>query len=256
MTDTLREQFEFERTSALRLKSASAAERPSLYLEIYDEFYRRYGSHGPRLSHQFLFLRRFLRGDTGTYVEIGPGPCLTLLEVAKRWPRVIGIEATSQRTMEKRFPDNVRFVISNGNRWDDLEDDCADIVYSNQLLEHLHPEDCVETAQTAHRVLKPGGLFISVTPNVATGPHDVSQHFSKKAEGLHLREYDNRSLAQAMRRAGFRSIKVYSGARGLFFPLPVGAMTALEALASLLPARLRKTAPVRGILGIRMVARK
>ena len=64
-----------------------------------------------------------------------------------------------------------------------------DVIYSNDVVEHLHEEDMLEQTSSIRRALTSGGVYVCVTPNRLSGPHDVSKHFSDKAEGFHLREY-------------------------------------------------------------------
>jgi len=47
-----------------------------------------------------------------------------------------------------------------------VEDSSVDGVYSSHNLEHLHPNDSLKAMQTFLRVLKPGGIFFAVVPDV------------------------------------------------------------------------------------------
>jgi SAM-dependent methyltransferase len=256
MTGTLKDQFEFERASALRLKSASTEERQALYERIYGEYYARFGNHDlpPNPARQLQFLRHFL-SDNAVFVEIGPGSCDTLIEAAKLCREAIGIEAATQRTERQHLPANVTILQSRGTDWP-LADASADVVYSNQVLEHLHPDDCAAIARTAYRVLRQGGYFVAVTPHNLTGPHDVSREFSDIACGLHLIEYDNATLGSLLRRTGFFSVTAFSGARGTFLPVPLSAISKLERSVALLPKAVRRAALMRALVGIRLVAKK
>lgn len=254
--DTLRKQFEFERDSALRLKSASPGERPALYQRIYGDYYAQFGEHDgvPNPAHQIQFLGRFLAPDA-TLVEIGPGGCDTLIAAAKSCREAIGIEAASQPTERHALPSNVRILQANGTEWP-LADASADVVYSNQVLEHLHAEDCAAILKTAYRVLKPGGRFVAVTPHRLSGPHDISRDFSDTACGLHLIEYDNAMLARMLRDAGFANVMSFVGARGVFLRAPVALLALLERALAALPKSVRRSAPARAVLGLRIAAQK
>lgn len=48
----------------------------------------------------------------------------------------------------------------------DLPDACADLVYSSHALEHMAQEDALAALREVHRVLRPGGTFRSVLPDL------------------------------------------------------------------------------------------
>jgi 2-polyprenyl-3-methyl-5-hydroxy-6-metoxy-1,4-benzoquinol methylase len=64
-----------------------------------------------------------------------------------------------------------------------------DLVVSQQVIEHVHPEDVPIHLREVARVLRAGGTVAIETPNRRTGPQDVSRGFAVEAEGLHLREW-------------------------------------------------------------------
>jgi SAM-dependent methyltransferase len=83
-----------------------------------------------------------------------------------------------------------------------------DIVISDQLIEHLHPDDLVEHFQGALAILKTGGSYIFRTPHYCFGPSDVSRIFKcEKSEGMHLKEYTYQEIVAALRRAGFDDVR-------------------------------------------------
>jgi hypothetical protein len=116
-------------------------------------------------------------------------------------------------------------------------------VISNQLIEHLHPDDIDTHMRAARVLLKPGGRYTFATPHRLTGPHDVSKVFGLDAPaGMHLREYTNLELARSLRRAGFRRIRsIMYSPRLSPRPIPsrvhLACMLALEAAADRLPSR-------------------
>ena len=100
-----------------------------------------------------------------------------------------------------------------------LDDACHDVVFSDQLIEHLHPEDTELHFGLVHRLLAPGGTYLFRTPHALCGPHDVSRWFSDTPQGFHLKEWTSLALA----------------ANGHLW-----LVTALEAALCRLPARLRR----------------
>lgn len=87
-----------------------------------------------------------------------------------------------------------------------------DLVFSQEVLEHLHPEDVPGHFAEAYRLLRPKGILAVETPNRRTGPQDVSRGFARVAEGLHLKEWTVRELLELFHAAGFVRI------RGLLAP--------------------------------------
>ena len=75
-------------------------------------------------------------------------------------------------------------------------------------MEHLHPDDAATQLCNIFRALKPGGRYLCITPNMVSGPPDISQFFYEEATGLHLREYTYAELVRLMRQVGFRHFRV------------------------------------------------
>lgn len=129
-------------------------------------------------------------------------------------------------------------------------------------MEHLHPEDACDQLQNIYTVLVPGGKYFCVTPNRLSGPHDVSGYFDDVATGLHLQEYTIRELIVLFRRVGFVKIRSYIGARGYYVRFPLFLQRVVEGILSMsmLPNALRRrlgwSAPLRLLLGIRILAVK
>jgi SAM-dependent methyltransferase len=136
----------------------------------------------------------------------------------------------------------------------------VDLAFSDQLMEHLHPDDARTQLANIFRALKPGGVYFCITPNRLYGPSDISAYFEDEPKGFHLREYSVRELVGILREAGFARVRAYVGARGWFLRFPRALLEALEAALEALPAKLRRrvagSKPVRALLGIRLAAIK
>ncbi len=121
-----------------------------------------------------------------------------------------GTEITRERG-EKLLPGsytNLSWGISDGVHLDKFEPpDTYDVVVSDQVIEHIHPDDLESHLKSVYSILKRGGRYIFSTPNKYTGPHDVSRVFRlNEPAGMHLKEYTCRELFEATRRAGFDSV--------------------------------------------------
>jgi glycosyltransferase involved in cell wall biosynthesis/SAM-dependent methyltransferase len=266
----IREHYLVERQLASRLKAASKEERRSLYTQAYDELFRRVPDHpqisvktSPELSRrdvdrQLAFIGRFLRPGQ-TFLEIGPGDCALSFEVCRHVARVLAVDVSTEITKVPNVPANFKLIISDGCSIP-VQLNSVDVAYSNQLMEHLHPDDALEQVHNILDVLKPGGVYICITPNRITGPHDISRDFDEEATGFHLKEYTTAELTALFRQVGFSKVRSYVGARGSYFPFNPSFPAGAEWVALALPRRLRHRL-VRGrilttLLNIRIVATK
>ena len=139
---------------ANRLRNASRQERRHLYASLYDEMYRRVPLH-PQLTRksspeetqqavasQMKFIKRFLSRDA-TFLEIGAGDCALSFEVARRVKRVYAVDVSDEITRHSTPMPNFQLILSDGSSVP-LPPNCVDVAYSNQLMEHLHPDDAFD----------------------------------------------------------------------------------------------------------------
>lgn len=269
--DQLRRHYEIERELALQLKRASSEERKVLYSRLYDELFRSVPDHpgltrrlsaqqqAREMALQLAYIERFL-GPDKRYLEIGAGDCALAFQVCRRARRVVAVDVSRQTDGCAAVPENFELIISDGCSIP-VEPGSIDVAFSNQLMEHLHPEDARSQLEGIFTALAPGGAYICITPNHLSGPHDVSSHFSGEAEGFHLKEYSIRELCRLFREVGFTRLRLLVGGKGRFLLLPVHPAAAIEAALGSTPSRrlqraLAATAPARALLGVRLVGYK
>ncbi len=243
----LREHYEIEKELASRLRSARKEERKRLYASLYDELYKRVPNHPQltrktdskdsreRVARQMRFLNDFLRPET-IFLEVGSGDCGLALEIAGHVRKVYALDVSREITRNPDYPSNFELIISDGCSIP-VPENSVTIAYSDQLLEHLHPDDTMEQLQNTYRALAPGGLSICITPNRLSGPHDISKYFDKVATGFHLKEYTNTELINIYHKIGFSRVYIYSGGRKVPHSYPVKLC---EILLAILPYSLRK----------------
>lgn len=268
----VREHYLVERELAARLREAPRAQRPALYAAVYDELFRRVPHHPQLLAHgaclaerrrrsvehQWRMLKRFLAPGS-VFMEVGAGDCALSIRAAAVARHVYAIDVSEELTRRMALPANVELRLAIGAAVP-APSGAVHVAFSNQLMEHLHPEDALEQLREIQRSLAPGGVYVCITPNRLNGPHDVSAHFDEQATGLHLREYSARELRALLREAGFRAVRFFAGARGHYLRVPYAAIALAEAFFSALPARLRKALaglpPARALLGVCVAAVK
>jgi len=246
----LRRHYEAEKAIADRLRAADADQRRTLYRSMYDEL-RAAIPDDPRwtaapdpaaaaraVRRQRALLGGYLRPDA-TVVEFGPGDCRFAVSLCDRVRKVVGVDVADHRPADLPRPENFRLVLYDGFEAP-LPDACADVVFSDQLIEHLHPDDTAGHFRLAHRLLRAGGAYVFRTPHAFCGPHDVSRYFCDRPQGFHLKEWTVGELAAAVKAAGFRRVRAYSFRAGVRLPWPVVCLRLGEAVLGVLPRRMRR----------------
>lgn len=268
--ERLRAHYEVEKALANRLRNASPTERQHLYTALYDELYQRIPDH-PQLTRkdspcqreqaalrELSRIKRFLKAHT-VFLEVGAGDCAFSFKVAAVVKQVYAVDVSAEITRQASAPENFQLILSDGCTIP-VPPGSIDLIYSNQLMEHLHPDDASQQLQNIFKALAPGGIYICLTPNRLTGPHDISKYFDPVATGFHLKEYTTTELSQKFRRAGFSRVGVLLGLPGNYAILPLLPFSLLEEVLTKLPSALQKRisslVPIRWLLGIRLVGVK
>lgn len=242
----LRAHYELERELAGRLLNASRDDRSRVYGEVYGELFARLADHpqhtaarhdgSDRIEEEARRVAPWL-GRAKTFLEIGCGDAALAFRVAPHVRTSFGLDVTEALVPQQR-PQNFRFLRTEGVKAP-LATASVDVAYSNQLMEHLHPDDAAAQLREIARVLVPGGVYYCSTPSRASGPHDISRYFDYEARGFHLKEYDYGQLRALFRSAGFRKVDVLLGPAAGARRVPYLAARGFEAAVLSLPKRLR-----------------
>ena len=268
--DRLRAHYEIEKELAARLRLASKDQRRHLYSELYDELFRRVPDHpqlvaksgskgvGRNLDIEMKLLEPVLNGST-TFMEVGPGDCALSLRVAAVAKRVYAVDVSDEITKSSITPSNFSLALSDGCSIP-VPVNSVNVAFSNQLMEHLHPDDAYEQLKNIYRVLAPAGVYVCITPNKLNGPHDISMYFDQTATGFHLHEYTVSELHRLFKDVGFSKVRIVIGGKGLHFTVPVFLSTICERILTVLPHTLRRnlagSVPFRNMLEIRFFGYK
>lgn len=261
--DLLKEHYNIEKELATKLREATKQERYHLYTALYNELFKRVPKHpqlvqklSPELKSitifkQMKFLKRFLNNRV-TFLEVGSGDCMLSLEVSKYVKQVYAIDVSDEITKDLTYPENFQLILSDGTNIP-VPQNSIDVAYSNQLMEHLHPDDALSQLQNIYRALRLGGIYICITPNRLNGPHDISKHFDTEATGFHLKEYTHTELSGLLKKVGFSNIEVFIGIKGIYSRIPLFIQIVIEKLLSGFPHTRRllitKQVPSRFFLG-------
>lgn len=244
-----KERYEIEKELATRLRESSRAERKTLYVTLYDEFNQRVPVYTALTqdqpsqdattlsSPQWRFLRRFLHKDT-VFLEIGAGTCAISLAAARCVKKVFALEVSKEITSHVKSADNFELVLFDG--FDiPMPAESINVAFSDQVIEHIHPDDVLEQLMNIHTALANRGIYICITPNRLNGPHDISRHFDVVATGFHLKEYTNGELSRLFKQAGFAKVRAYVGMPAMYVRFPLFLLLLQEGLLSILPRKLR-----------------
>jgi SAM-dependent methyltransferase len=247
-TDNIQEHYNIETKLADRLREATQEERLKLYSSVYDELFRAVPSIIARKSSednttraarsQLSLVRRYLNSDS-VFLEVGPGDCALSFAVCDIVKEVYAVDVSTEITRSSEQPSNFNLVISDGLTMP-VPAETIDVAFSHQMMEHLHPNDAWDQLQNICATLKPGGVYVCVTPNRLGGPYDISRYFDKVARGLHLKEYTATELVRLLKSAGFRHVDAFVFTRGYSIRLLRSMIVVYELLLGLLPSTLRR----------------
>jgi SAM-dependent methyltransferase len=254
--EQVREHYEIEKELAARLRHSTQEERRTLYTSLYDEMYSKIAPTPKMLrksdakaaawvaAQRMELLSPFLKPDS-IFLEVGPGDCSLAIEAAKSVRKVYAVDVSNEITNGLSFPQNFELIISDGCSIP-VPENSVDTVYSHQLMEHLHPDDAFEQLQNIYKALKPRGVYICITPNRLSGPHDVSKYFDEVATGFHLKEYVVTELYELFRQVGFSKVSLYKSQKRIRIVIPLVPATVLifkflESLLTVLPAPMRRS---------------
>ncbi|HEY2585348.1 MAG TPA: class I SAM-dependent methyltransferase [Tepidisphaeraceae bacterium] len=185
------------------------------YTTLYMELHWLYSGQPPRLTPEQLeakhgYWRYWIGPPPRSVYEVGSGRGELIACLAHLGYECRATEVTRERG--QRWVDempNLTWGTTDGVHLAQFEPaNTYDAVISDQVVEHLHPDDMVEHLRGALQILKPGGRYVFRTPHVHDGPSDISRFFgSNTPQGMHLREYTYRELAARMKEAGFRNVR-------------------------------------------------
>ncbi|MDH3588598.1 MAG: class I SAM-dependent methyltransferase [Gammaproteobacteria bacterium] len=268
--EQIREHYEIEKSLAAKLLEANKTERSALYSSLYEELYRLVPHH-PQLTrkispeqrqqdiqHDLGLLKKFLNKDV-SYLEVGPGDCAFSFAVADFVKKVFAVDVSKTITDTAVVPGNFNLILSDGCSIP-VPKGSIDIAFSNQLMEHLHPDDAYEQLSNIFDALAPDGVYVCITPNRLNGPHDISLHFDTVATGFHLKEYTVHELSKLFKQVGFSKTLISISLKGRNFTVPVLPVVVCERMLELLPPgprrKIASATPFRQLINIRLIGTK
>jgi SAM-dependent methyltransferase len=159
-----------------------------------------------------LLFRRELSGKSVLDVGCGDGKFLFAIHSLLPHGALLGLDTDALwQNHRTPLPPDLQFL-----RQDIVSfrlDRTFDVVFSNQVLEHLAPSDLSNHLRSIHDALAPGGRFIVLLPNRLWGPGDITRIVDNTytgriaASGSHLNESTYSELIPILLNSGFRSVQ-------------------------------------------------
>jgi SAM-dependent methyltransferase len=151
------------------------------------------------------FFQRYVP-ETSVVVDVGAGYCNFINEI--RAARRLAVDMNPE-TPAFAAP-GVEVLASDIRTLDGLPDASADVAFASNVLEHLPSKtDLMATLAAVRRVLRPGGRFLVMGPNVRVAPGEYWDFLD------HHIALSERSTREALETAGLRVTE----ARARFLPL-------------------------------------
>jgi SAM-dependent methyltransferase len=261
-------QWREERAYAAQIAASAAGsrERKDLYRQGYDAvttiyarivdrnskglvmgFDRRYAT----VARQLLARSSARCSRPARVFEIGYGCGALLAELPGVDVAGIEVSATMRDQARRRLGDNhpARLYLGDFLTQDLSAESNCDLVFWNDVLEHLAPDEVPHFLRRIHDMLTPGGYLVTITPNWHMRPSDVTMNFCPPrttAVGFHLKEYSLREVTSRLRDAGFARVatplfithgRIVLSGSGL-----AGAKRVFEPLLEWVPFRLARVA--------------
>ncbi len=193
-----------------RLLSTTICDRFDVFSDAYNRLYRELpwlvGTGTTSGAQMWLSL---LRRNSRVY-EIGSGAGYLINYLAAQGYSCVASELAKDRQAlaGKTKKENIVWSLTDGvNISKYVDSNYFDYVISDQVIEHMHPDDLLTQLMEARKILKEGGEYIVRTPYGPLGPADLSKVFGlDRAIFMHLHEYKLSELVKLCNDAGFHDV--------------------------------------------------
>lgn len=144
------------------------------------------------------FLQQFVPPE-GTVVDLAAGYCEFINNIQAKNKIAVDLNPDTKRFANK----DVKVIIGSALNISKNMTNIADVVFCGCFLEHLPSKgDILKLFQEVQRILKPGGKFIILNPNIRFSTSDYWDYFD------HLTAVSDRSVVEGLELAGFKIVKV------------------------------------------------
>lgn len=246
--EQLKNHYLVEKEIAERIKKADPEQRKKIFATMYDELFEKVPDHS-RLTirdtaslteksnqSKYKLLSGLITPEI-VFAEFAPGDCKFSLAISSKVKQVYGIDISDQKNPEDKEPENFKLIIYDGYNLSEIKEQSIDVLFSDQLIEHFHPDETKPHFELARKMLKQKGKYLFRTPHYQSGPYDISMYFSDEPEGFHLKEWTYTEIYKLLKDSGFRKVKSYWFAKNIKLRLPNIYFITIEFILSLFPKR-------------------
>lgn len=217
--DMVEKHWELEKLLTKQLLESTPEDRQTTFYNAYNTLYNelpwlaKSGSNVNDAASDQIYAKRWLpllKEIKGKRIyEVGSGNGSLINFLASKGAVCTGTEISNSRPDKSTVP-NLEWHNTDGVNLLNYEvKESYDFVISDQVIEHLHPDDISLHFKNVFEILKPGGKYIFYTPHYYQGPGDVSLVFGKpEAEGMHLKEYKYNEVYYLLKSVGFNKIDI------------------------------------------------
>jgi len=139
------------------------------------------------------FFQKYIPQDA-VVLEIAAGYCEFINNIDAK--RKIAVDLNPD--VKKFAENNVEAIVSSSASMSQVKDNSCDVVYTSNFLEHLAKQDIIKTIREALRILKPGGKFLILQPNIRFCYKDYWNFFD------HITPLDDKSISEILETNGFK----------------------------------------------------
>ena len=170
--------------------------------DLYQEMYRRRFSKDIEFRQKMYqvlcteFFQKYIPEDA-TVLEIGAGYCELINNI--RAKRKIALDLNPD--IKKFAGNDVEIIVASSTDMRQIKSEEIDVVIANNFFEHLSKEAITKTVREVNRVLKMGGKFIILQPNIRFCFKDYWMFFD------HITPLDDRSLSEILEINGFKVVE-------------------------------------------------
>jgi SAM-dependent methyltransferase len=142
------------------------------------------------------FFQRYIPAES-VILEVGAGYCEFINNIAAARKIAVDVNSASRAYAAPE----VEVIQASSTDLSAVATASVDVAFASNFFEHLTREDIVLTMREVARVLKPGGRFLVLQPNIRYCARDFWMFFD------HITPLDQHSLAEALEISGFHIVK-------------------------------------------------